>query len=53
MCEYLDYRVVKLKRVRIMNIRLNTPMGKWRYLTDDELIEITHLVSDSAKTHCD
>jgi len=53
MCEYLDYKVVKLKRVRIMNIRLNTPMGKWRYLTDDELIEITHLVSDSAKTHCD
>jgi 23S rRNA pseudouridine2604 synthase len=53
MCEYLDYKVVKLKRVRIMNIRLNTPMGKWRYLTDNELIEITHLVSDSAKTHCD
>jgi 23S rRNA pseudouridine2604 synthase len=53
MCEYLDYKVVKLKRVRIMNIRLNTPIGKWRYLTEDELIEITHLVSDSAKTHCD
>jgi 23S rRNA pseudouridine2604 synthase len=53
MCEYLDYKVVKLKRVRIMNIILNTPMGKWRYLTNDELIEISHLVSDSAKTHCD
>lgn len=53
MCEYLDYKVVKLKRVRIMNIRLNTPMGKWRYLTDEELTEITHLVSDSAKTHSD
>ena len=53
MCEYLDYKVVKLKRVRIMNIRLNTPMGKWRYLTDEELIEITQLVSDSAKTHSD
>jgi 23S rRNA pseudouridine2604 synthase len=53
MCEYLDYKVVKLKRVRIMNIRLDTPMGKWRYLTDDELIEITALISDSAKTHLD
>jgi 23S rRNA pseudouridine2604 synthase len=53
MCEYLDYKVVKLKRVRIMNIRLDTPMGKWRYLTDDELIEITDLISDSAKTHVD
>jgi 23S rRNA pseudouridine2604 synthase len=36
-----------------MNIRLDTPMGKWRYLTDDELIEITALISDSAKTHLD
>lgn len=53
MCEYLDYKVVKLKRVRIMNIRLDTPMGKWRYLTEDELIEITDLISDSAKTHLD
>ena len=23
MCEYLDYRVIKLKRIRIMNIELN------------------------------
>jgi 23S rRNA pseudouridine2604 synthase len=53
MCEYLDYKVVKLKRVRIMNIRLDTPIGKWRYLTDDELNEITRLISGSAKTHFD
>lgn len=53
MCEYLDYKVVKLKRVRIMNIRLDIPIGKWRYLTDDELNEITRLISDSAKTHFD
>jgi 23S rRNA pseudouridine2604 synthase len=53
MCEYLDYKVVKLKRVRIMNIRLDIPIGKWRYLTDDELTEITDLISDSAKTHFD
>ena len=53
MCEYLDYKVVKLKRVRIMNIRLDIPIGKWRYLTDDELNEITRLISDSVKTHFD
>jgi 23S rRNA pseudouridine2604 synthase len=53
MCEYLDYKVVKLKRVRIMNIRLDIPIGKWRYLTDEELIEITDLILDSAKTHFD
>ena len=44
MCEYLDYKVVKLKRVRIMNIRLDIPIGKWRYVTDEELIEITDLI---------
>ncbi len=53
MCEYLDYKVVKLKRVRIMNIRLDLPIGKWRYLSEGELTEITRLISDSAKTHLD
>jgi len=33
MCEYLDYRVVKLKRIRIMNIELNVGVGKYRDLT--------------------
>ncbi|QCX38068.1 23S rRNA pseudouridine(2604) synthase RluF [Aureibaculum algae] len=50
MCEHLDYRVTKLKRVRIMNITLDTPVGEWRYLTDKELNEINRLVADSAKT---
>lgn len=53
MCEYLDYKVVKLKRVRIMNILLDTPVGKWRYLTDEELNEINRLVSSSSKIHTD
>ncbi len=51
MCEHLDYRVVKLKRVRIMNISLDTGVGKWRHLTDKELKEINRLVSVSTKTH--
>ncbi len=50
MCEHLDYNVVALKRVRIMNINLDTPLGQWRYLTESELHEINAMVSDSAKT---
>jgi 23S rRNA pseudouridine2604 synthase len=50
MCEYLDYRVVKLKRVRIMNVQLDVPVGKWRHLTDKEIKEINRLVAGSAKT---
>lgn len=49
MCEYLDYRVTKLKRVRIMNIELDVPVGKWRNLTKFELREIDRLTADSSK----
>ncbi|MDX2361733.1 MAG: 23S rRNA pseudouridine(2604) synthase RluF [Crocinitomicaceae bacterium] len=51
MCEYLDYRVTKLKRIRIMNVHLDVPVGKWRDLTETELNEINQLSSDSKKTH--
>lgn len=38
MCETLEYNVTKLKRVRIMNIKVdNILYGKWRYLTDKEI----------------
>lgn len=50
MCEYLDYRVVTLKRVRIMNVSLDVGKGKWRHLTKKEMVEINRLVADSAKT---
>jgi len=51
MCEYLDYRVVTLKRIRIMNVALDVPVGKWRNLSKVELTEINRMVEDSAKTH--
>ena len=51
MCEYLGYNVVQLKRIRIMNISLDVPLGKWRYLTENEVSEINRLVATSAKTH--
>jgi 23S rRNA pseudouridine2604 synthase len=53
MCEYLDFKVMKLKRVRIMNIKLDIPIGKWRYLSDSEMNEINRLISSSSKTHID
>lgn len=51
MCEYLDYRVKQLKRIRIMNVKLDIPVGKWRDLTNSELKEINRLVASSSKTH--
>ena len=53
MCDYLGYKVVALKRVRIMNIKLDLPRGKWRDLTPNELEELKYLVKDSSKTHPD
>lgn len=50
MCEYLDYRVVKLKRIRIMNVSLDLPVGQWRDLTEKEIKQIETMVSDSSKT---
>ncbi|PKP08029.1 MAG: 23S rRNA pseudouridine(2604) synthase RluF [Bacteroidetes bacterium HGW-Bacteroidetes-4] len=51
MCEYLEYKVVELKRIRIMNVKLDVPLGKWRYLTPDEINEIQQSVSPSSKTY--
>ena len=50
MCEYLGYEVKQLRRVRIMNVKLDIPVGKWRNLTPSELKELNYLVSDSDKT---
>lgn len=51
MCEALGYDVVKLKRVRIMNISIaKLPLGQWRFLTEKELSELMELVKDSDDT---
>ena len=49
MCNYLDYKVTDLKRIRIMNITLNTSPGKWRYLTQNELENLNSLLENSSK----
>ena len=51
MCEALGYEVVKLKRIRIMNINLGElRMGEWRDLTYKELKGLNNLISTSGKT---
>ena len=50
MCESLGYRVRSLKRVRIMNIKLDVPTGKYREFTKEELIELNRLLENSSKT---
>jgi len=50
MGEHLGYEVKKLKRIRIMNIKLDLPVGKWRDLTPKEMNELNRLLEDSSKT---
>jgi len=50
MCEYLEYDVRKLKRVRIMNIKLDIPIGEYRDFTATELNQINQSVEHSIKT---
>lgn len=50
MCEYFDYHVVALKRIRIMNISLDVPVGKYREITKAEMDELNRLIGDSVKT---
>ena len=51
MCEQLDYEVIKLKRVRIMNIILDVPVGAYRDFTPKELNQINQSVAHSYKTY--
>ena len=44
MCEVFNYTVIKLKRTRIMNIKLDIPVGKYRELTQKELKTLFQLL---------
>ena len=50
MCETLGYRVKSLRRVRIMNIKLDVPIGKYREFTKEELNKLNELIENSSKT---
>ena len=50
MCEYFDYRVTSLKRIRIMNIELGSlPVGKWRELTPSEIKTLKNLAQNKGE----
>ncbi len=51
MCESLGYRVKSLKRVRIMNIKLDLPEGEYREFSKEELLELNALLENSSKTY--
>ena len=51
MCEYLGYKVSRLKRTRIMHLSIDDlPNGKWRNLTKSELSKLKSAVKYSSKT---
>ena len=50
MSEYLGYEVTALKRIRIINISLDVPVGRYRELTDAEIKELNQLIEPSSKT---
>jgi 23S rRNA pseudouridine2604 synthase len=50
MCEYLGSEVTALKRIRIINISLDVPVGRYRDLTDAEIKELNELIEPSSKT---
>ncbi|NLV33782.1 MAG: pseudouridine synthase, partial [Clostridiaceae bacterium] len=52
MCSNFGYEVIKLKRIRIINIDLrNLPVGKWRNLTKEEVKSL--LAAKKADTRSD
>ncbi|MBP8790180.1 MAG: 23S rRNA pseudouridine(2604) synthase RluF [Breznakibacter sp.] len=53
MCEYLNYSVVKLVRIRIMHVTLDVPIGQWRNLTPEELEKFLQSTVSSYKTFND
>ena len=50
MCEYLNYKVENLQRVRIMNIHLKSPLGTYRDLTKEELNTLKTDLKNSKKS---
>ena len=51
MCEHFEYEVVKLERIRIMNISIKgLPIGEWRQLEPAEIKEIMSAIEHSTST---
>ncbi len=51
MCEYLDFEVRTLKRIRIMNVELGSlKKGKYRRFTAQEFSDLQELINESSET---
>jgi 23S rRNA pseudouridine2604 synthase len=51
MCEYYDYKVLSLKRVRIMNINIgHLQLGGYRNVTEKEIAGLNELLSESVNS---
>ena len=51
MCEHFGYEVIKLERIRIMNIGLKgLPIGDWRDLTENEMKMLYSMLEKSSAT---
>ncbi len=49
MCEHFNYRVVALKRVRIMNLKLgDLPVGQYREITQKEWTDLQKMIEHSS-----
>lgn len=49
MCEYLGYKVTRLSRVRVMNIKLgDLKPGEYRAVTEKEISKLYELIKDSS-----
>ena len=49
MCEYLGYKVTRLVRVRVMNIKLgDLKPGEYRAVTEEEIAKLYELIKDSS-----
>ena len=46
MCEYFNYKVVSLDRTRIMNIKLDLPLGEYRELTNEEISSLNTIIDN-------
>jgi len=51
MCSHFGYEVIKLERVRIMNITLKgLPLGDWRDFTEEEVEDLMRMLERSSST---
>ena len=46
MCEYFNYKVISLERTRIMNIKLDLPVGEYRELKKEEVSSLNKLIDN-------